>query len=324
MSKSNEQQILSAYLIVGDDLLKAGRVLDRLKSRVAELGPIDFNMSKFRAGECEIEDVINACLTVPFASDKRLVILEGADKLVKSESEQLVDYLKQPNDMCVFAIVSEKLAKNTRLYKAIAAVGKNAVITCEAPKKKEELTGLACEIAASHRIALGRDAAEKLVAYVGEDTIRLNAELEKLALVCGEGSSVGVGDIEKNVARLTEAKPWELSDAMCERNIAKCLDILKAMPSVSPYSLIVICTNRMRDLIAARDALDAGGNAIHATALRLGKQDWMAKKIVAGAKKYSKQELRKAVYESVRCEKLMKSGKNPSDAFMDWMIAVLR
>lgn len=68
----------------------------------------------------------------------RLVEVRAADKLKKADAEQLVSYLGSPNGSTVLALVAEKLAKNTRLYKAVAAAGKTAVIDC-APLKRYEL-----------------------------------------------------------------------------------------------------------------------------------------------------------------------------------------
>ena len=53
---------------------------------------------------------------------KRLVHVRNADKLKKTDSEAIISYLKSPCETTVLLLEAEKLAKNTRLYKAIAAI----------------------------------------------------------------------------------------------------------------------------------------------------------------------------------------------------------
>ncbi|MFR7670057.1 MAG: hypothetical protein ACLU0O_04390 [Collinsella sp.] len=52
------------------------------------------------------------------------MILDGCSKLAKAVSEPLVGYLASPSPTTVCLIIADSLAKNTRLYKAIAKIDK--------------------------------------------------------------------------------------------------------------------------------------------------------------------------------------------------------
>ena len=130
--------LLPAYLINGEDQLKRETVLKRLRSRLEAMGDLDFNCDTFDGKDALGGDIVAACNTMPFGIDKRLVIVRNADDLKKADSEALVAYLASPADFTVLALLANKLAKNTRLYKAAAAVGPKAVIDC-APRKAYEL-----------------------------------------------------------------------------------------------------------------------------------------------------------------------------------------
>ena len=145
--------LLPAYLINGEDELKRETVLKRLHARIAKLGDIDFNHDVFHGESASGDDIVSACNTVPFASDVRLVVVHAADALKKSDAEALVTYLSEPSPSTVLCLVARKLAKNTRLYKAVAAVGKKAVIDC-APMKKYELPKTVRAMAVTHGITL--------------------------------------------------------------------------------------------------------------------------------------------------------------------------
>ncbi|HJH74953.1 MAG TPA: hypothetical protein OIL86_13630 [Eggerthellaceae bacterium] len=137
-NKKQEAPLLPVYLIVGEDALKRDAVMKRLRARLSALGDLSFNADEFNGETALGGDVVAACNTVPFASPVRLVEVRAADKLKKADAEALVSYLSSPSGSTVLALVAEKLAKNTRLYKAVAAHGKTAVIDC-APLKRNEL-----------------------------------------------------------------------------------------------------------------------------------------------------------------------------------------
>ena len=210
--------LLPAYLINGEDELKRETVLKRLHARIAKLGDIDFNHDVFHGESASGDDIVSACNTVPFASDVRLVVVHAADALKKSDAEALVMYLSEPSPSTVLCLVARKLAKNTRLYKAVAAVGKKAVIDC-APMKKYELPKTVRAMAVTHGITLDDAAAQHLIELVGENTVHLDAELKKLALShTAGGRPLGVAEVDAMVSRTAEVKPWEFVDAFAARD----------------------------------------------------------------------------------------------------------
>ena len=179
--KKQEAPLLPVYLIVGEDALKRDTVMKRLRARLSALGDLSFNADEFNGETALGGDVVAACNTVPFASPVRLVEVRAADKLKKADAEALVSYLSSPSGSTVLALVAEKLAKNTRLYKAVAAHGKTAVIDC-APLKRNELPKTVRAMAAGHGVTLTEGAARALVDLVGENTVHLDSELKKIAL----------------------------------------------------------------------------------------------------------------------------------------------
>ena len=85
--------------------------------------------------------------------------------------------------MCL--LVANSLAKNTRLYKAVAKVGAKAVIDC-APKKAWEMPKQVVGMARHHGKTMGLPAAEALVSRAGESTRMLDNELARLAQMVEE------------------------------------------------------------------------------------------------------------------------------------------
>ena len=318
-NKKQEAPLLPVYLIVGEDALKRDTVMKRLRARLAALGDLSFNADEFNGETALGGDVVAACNTVPFASPVRLVEVRGADKLKKADAEALVSYLSSPSEFTVLALVAEKLAKNTRLYKAVAAHGKTAVIDC-APLKRNELPKTVRAMAVGHGVTLTEGAARALVDLVGENTVHLDSELKKIALAHRGTDAVNEHEIMGLVARTAEVKPWEFVDAFAARDVRKCLLLLGRMESVSPHALLAMCTTRLRELVCARALADRGNPRGVAAALKMS--DWRCKSHAAWARGFTAAELRHAIVSARDTERAMKSGADAQAAFLDWVLEV--
>lgn len=315
-----KNNLLPAYLINGEDELKRQAVLKRLRSRVEQLGDLSFNSDSFSGNTASGAEIVAACNTLPFASDVRLVVVLDADALKKADSERIVDYLADPASTTVLALVATKLAKNTRLFKAVASLGKSAVIDC-APLKRAELPRTVIAMGKQYGVDLTFGGAQKLIELIGENTVALDAEVQKLALSHIDGGPADERLVESLVERRAEAKPWDLSDALSRRDIAGCMDVLGRLDSVSEYTLLNQCTTRIRELMCAKALEGRGASQTLADVLHL--PAWRVRDHVRYSRNYSASELRSALASSCETEKAMKSGAVPREAFIQWLLSVV-
>lgn len=320
-SQETEVNLLPAYLITGDDELKRETVLKRLRARVESLGDISFNSDSFDGEGSSGDEIVAACNTIPFASSVRLVQVISVEKLKKADSEPLVSYLSEPSPTTVLALVSSGLAKNTRLYKAVAALGKTAVIDCSS-LRRSDLPKTIRSLAVGHGVTLTDSAARELLELVGENTIRLDAEIKKLALACGNESAIGPADVKAHVVKTTEPKPWEFVDAFAARDTKRCIELLRYMDTTSPHALLARCVSRLRELMCQK-SLEARGNA-GSLASVLKMQAWQIKNHARWASGFSSVELRNAMHSAMTAEQAMKSGSDADEVFLDWAVSVTK
>lgn len=317
--------LLPAYLVVGEDALKRATVIERLRKRLAEHGDLAFNSDVFEGETAHGGDIVTACNTMPFASDLRLVLVRDADKLKKADAEELVGYLKAPSEQTVLALEAEKLAKNTRLYKAVAAVGAHAVVDC-APPKSYELSKMVRAMATGHGCTFTEGAASRLVELVGDNTVHLDNEIKKIALAHRGIDPVTENEVLSLVSRTAEVKPWDFVDALAARDLCKCMACWARMESTSPHALIAMCTTRIRELVCARAMIERGNPRAIAKALSAytGRSvpDWRVKNHATWARRFTREELRDALISARDAERAMKSGADAEEALLRWVISV--
>lgn len=319
-TQSKQSSLLPVYLIAGEDGLKRETVMKRLFARLSKMGDMSFNSETFSGLTCTGEEVITAANTLPFASEVRLVVVNDVDKLKKADSELLVAYLKEPCETTVLALEGQKVAKNTRLYKAVLAFGGKAIIDC-APFARKDLGSAVRSMAVGHGIALTQGAAATLIDLVGTNTVALDAELKKLSLSHRGADPVNENEVLSLVARTAEIKPWEFVDAFASRNGKRCIYLMNRMDA-SPFALLAMCTTRIRELITVKALSERGQKAMCSKVLKM--PDWRLKNHYVCARGFTMHELICALCSARDAEQDMKSGSDQMQSFISWFLEVCK
>ncbi|MBE6469583.1 MAG: DNA polymerase III subunit delta [Coriobacteriaceae bacterium] len=314
------EDLLPAYLIVGTDELKRSVAVKRMRDRLEGTGMAEFNIDeRDMTRDVAIDDIIASLNTLPMGTDFRLVILFGCDRLAKAVSEPLVEYLANPSPTTVCLLVADKLAKNTRLYKAVTKIGAKAVVNC-APKKSWELPAQVAAMARSFGKTMPLPAAEELVERAGENTRLLENELRRLAQQV-PAPVIEVADVKRLVVRTAEAKPWGLLDALAARDLPRALELLELQPKGTEIRLYMLLVGRIRELIVAK-ALDARG-AGRELASYLKVQGWQVKNHLIWSRRFSMAELTDALDAACDLELALKGSRDSNLALRLWITRVI-
>ena len=318
---TTKQELLPAYLVVGADELKSKKAVKRMKARLDESFAA-FNLDEMEpTADMEPGSIVTSLNTLPVGAGFRLVIIHNADKLPKPVSEAIIDYLKNPNPDCVLLLQATTLRKTARLYKAVKAVGARSIVEC-VPKKRWEMAPSVVKMASARGLRMSEAAAEELVSRVGESTTMIDAQLERLQDLCRDKGCVDVADIEENIARTAEVKPWDFLDAVSARNAERALSLYHLMQKPSQIFLTSIIGGRMRELICARSLEQRGeGGLVGQT---LGKQGWQVKNHLRWARAFGDGELEAALASCARCERELKSGSDAETAFVRLVVSICR
>lgn len=319
MSSKNNKPLLPVYLVYGEDALKRETVTKRLRQRISTFGDLSFNSDVFNGEKATGEEIVAAANTLPFASEVRLVQVDNVEKLRKADMETLIEYLASPSQTTVLALIANKLAKNTRLYKAVGAYGKTAYIDC-APFQAKDLNAAVRSMAVTHGVTFTEGAAASLIDLVGSNTVTLDNEIRKLALAHRGDDPVNQNEVIALVAHTAEVKPWEFLDAFGMKNLSRCLHLYNLMAKTSPYQMIALCISRVRDLISVK-ALESRGAGDVAQIMKM--PPWRLKTLNKQASRYSMGQLIAALCSARDAEMAMKSGADPRTEFLDWLVTTL-
>jgi DNA polymerase-3 subunit delta len=295
----------NVYLIHGSEELLLDRAVRRLKARFAKLADLDFNMELFDGDTATVDDVLNAANTMPFMSERRLVIVRDADKLTTEEQGRLADYAKDAAPYTTLVLVATKVNRGSRIYKAIDALG--GVSEYPAPRRGEypaEVTRMFAE----HGKRAAADAARALVDIVGRDLRRIDSEIDKVVAYVGERDQVTSADIAAVVSP-GASSVFEFLDALGRRDAASAFVLLTRLMGGgdSVHYVVAMSARHVRGLVGARALMDRG-TRVDQMAPTLGMAPWQVRNVVEQAGNFTPAELSRALRGLAAVEAELKSG----------------
>jgi DNA polymerase III subunit delta len=250
-----------AYLIHGDDHGRIAERRARLRA-MAEAESGSNGVELFEQDTCTADNVAAALSAMTFALGRRFVIADGVERWKDADVEAVAAAMAgmDPDALTVafFAREEGRYKTPAGLSKAVEAVG-GVVATEDVPKARalpKWIAGQAKELG----IEIDDQAARALVAQVGDRRLRLERELEKLALEYGDGARIGVEEVQESCASSAERRAWTLADALVagdEKGATRLLLELRQQGERLP-SLLYQMVRRVREALAISEALAAG------------------------------------------------------------------
>lgn len=322
MGKST-QQLLPVYIALGDDALKREEVMRRLKARLEESEDLSFDFDEFDAKLTNASEVITACESYPVIAQHRLVFVNNVEAYLKADLDTLALYVNSPFESSVLCLSAEKLAKNSKLYKALSMLSSKSIIACETPKKGA-LVDYVCKLASEYSFKMEQQAASMLIALIGENTTALQNEVKKICSVCEPGTLITQTEVKSLVTNTAQAKIWTFLEPFCERNLKKSLNWINSANDVSVYALIPLIYTRLRELICAKVLDQKRRGSELASELGLSAHDaWKCKNHIRYARRFSLQELECGLSSLRLLEQKVKTGEEPNTAFEFWLVEFL-
>lgn len=158
-----------------------------------------------------ISRVLEDLRTLPFLSDRRVVVVRDADNFISAHRDALEQYAATPAPTGVLVLECRSFPKTTRLAKSVATSGGHA-IECKRLSGRGLIDFVVAE-AQSRGKRITPDAAGRLVQLVGQEAGTLASELEKLALYVGDRDTIDDEAVTDLVGLSREEKVFAVADA---------------------------------------------------------------------------------------------------------------
>ena len=245
----------AAYLIHGDDHGRISERRSRLRA-MAEAESGSAGVELFEPDACTPDAIAAALSAMTFAIGRRFIIADGVERWKDGDVADVATAMKSMDpDMLTVAFFAREEGRYKTppaLVKAVEAAG--GIVAAEDIPKARALPKWIAGQAKELGIEIDDQGARALVAQVGDRRLRLERELEKLALEYGEGARIGVEEVQASCASSAERKAWTLADALVagdEKAATRLLLELRQQGERLP-SLLYQMVRRVRDALARR------------------------------------------------------------------------
>src|SRR6266571_846088 len=344
------------YLLHGDDEFTIREQVKKLRQQ----GNFEYNQDTYNGAEIDLASITATCDTLPFLTDQRIVVVEGlpkkqggetsvstagkegainrapttakGNKVKKSKKsgkgsaesragfeKGLVDYIPHLPDFCVLIVlVDEVLDASNPLLKTAGQYGQ--VIQCMLPKGAA-LESWITKRAKSIGVSISPDAAALLANFIGNQLRLLANELDKLATYAGNGAIIHVDDVRKLSAQVQEARIFDLTDALAQRNRKQALDILHDLlaDGEPPLKLISTITTQVRSLVLVKELSQKGMRAGQ-IASTLGMAPFVADKAFRQVGKFTPGQLEGAYRQLLATDAALKRSRMAPEMALDLLV----
>ncbi len=251
----------AAYLIHGDDHGRIGERRAALRA-LAEREAGSAGVECFEGAQSTPDIVAGALAAMTFAIGRRFLIVDGVERWKDAEiaTHLLPALANMAGDTTIafFARDEGRQKVSDKLAKAVEQAGGS--VAAERTLRGRELPAWLQGEASRLGVTLARDAAQALVAHVGERQQRLLRELEKLALEFGPEARIGVDEVDEVAARSAEHQVWGLVDTLVAGDGAATTRayLELAAEGESLARLVPLLARRVREVLAIAQRLEAG------------------------------------------------------------------
>ena len=231
---------MAIHLITGDDESLVLSAVTELVHRLVGTEDRTLMVDDFSGDDYELRAVVDAAQTMPFLTDKRVVVARDIGRFTADDVSPLVAYLNDPLPSTDLVMV----AGGGRMAKSLVDAAKKAggtTTNTTPPTSKRDRSMWIEEQVAGAGMMLDSSALALIAGWMGEEPGRLSGVLETLQSTYGNDRKLSAGDVEPFLGDSGSVPPWDLTDAIDRGDTTAALSMLARIIS-SRHPLQVMAT----------------------------------------------------------------------------------
>jgi DNA polymerase-3 subunit delta len=326
------------HVLFGEDDFSLRQALEDVKKSIGDASALMPNTNVFEGKTVTPERLRAACESMPFLSEKRLVIAEGL--LDKFESKKETGRKKSAKkadkveEYAAFASATQNLPPFTEL---VITGGKlsdrnpllQELIKITKIKTFPVLKGKDINVWIEKRVASqvkGKHISPKATALmarlVGSDLWTMANEVDKLILFTGT-RDIGEDDVKTVVSNAQEAGIFNMVDAIIEQRVGAAQELLQQLfrQGMAPVQILVMISRQVRIIYLVRQMRAAGKTRPEMMGALGVTNDFVLRKAYEQADRYSPARIKEVYHLLLEADISIKTGKVEGELALDILIA---
>ncbi len=305
MATANQEK-KSVYLFYGEDKYSGSQKLKFWQEEfIKKYG--DNSLEILEANNLNIQEFSTNLETLPFLSEKKMVVIKDFLKRGKDEESKIMaSTIEKTPDFCILILYENEMPDKTNpVYKKIVKIGKPEEF--KAPDVNE-ISSWIFERAKKENIKMSFSLANYLSQYAGSDLWTISNELEKLKNLASE-KEITMKMIEEICTPSLSASIFKLTDSIAAKKVKdslKTFEILRESGEdlIKVFFMIV---RHFRILIQVNEMLNKGENGFSITK-KLKQHPFVIQKTSAQSKNFNSTKLEEIYKKLLEIDRKVKTG----------------
>jgi DNA polymerase-3 subunit delta len=326
------------HVLTGDDDFSIRQALEEIKKGIGDHTALMTNTTVLEGRQLTVEQLKNACETVPFLAEKRLVIVEGLlarfesrgrparkksarnnDK--QAEFQVLADVVKQVPEFTELVLIDGGIKTGNPLLRELLTTKRVRMFPL---LKEPQLRQWIENRVKSCGGTISPEAVRLLVRFVGNDLWTMANEVDKLTLYVGE-RGIEEEDVRTVVSYAQEASVFSMIDAIIESRAGIAQELCQQLlrHGSAPAQLLVMLGRQVRIIYQLKD-MRSRRKTRNEIQSKLGlTSDFVLRKAWEQADKYSLSRLEEVYHKLLDTDVSIKTGKYDGELALNILIAEL-
>lgn len=334
------------YVLYGEDTYTRQRALERMKARLGDPALASLNTTLLEGDKLTLGALQNACDTLPFLTEKRLVVVrnllsrfepprrdgsagEGAEtsRLKGNRDKELVealqDYLPKVPPTTALVFLEDRFSPENPLFPVINSLP-HFLKEFSPPQGQELHRWIKEQVEEEEGGQISPEAAVTLAAFMGNNLQALSLEISKLVSYTGGTRPIQEADVHLLVGAVQEATVFQLADAIAARNRKRALETLHILLNrgVNANYILVMIARQFRILLEVKELI-ASGVAPAQIQSQLGLHPFVAQKAQDQARAFPLERLEGIYKRLLTLDTAIKQGRIEPETALDILVTEL-
>lgn len=308
----------SVYLFSGEEEYVKQEALEQLIDAIVAPTFRDMNHQTMDGSEVKVDEIINACETLPFMADRRVVIVRdsvfftkkknGGDSYSAQDEKRMKEYIGNiPKTSHLVFYVRNGIDKRSALYRAIKKHG--CAVDFSRLKDHDIKRWVTRELSVQGK-TITSAALEQFVHLTGGNLEDVKNELSKLIAFTYESDTITEEDVLSTITPTLEYSIFQLVEAIGNKNADNALKLLYEMLDRGEvfYSILPMIGRQIRLILMCKHYNIKGyTNSQIAKTLKI--HPYGVGKYISQGRNFTEAELTAALSDCLQLDHSIKQGK---------------
>ena len=312
-----------AYFIFGPDAYLRDAARKALMEALTKAWGGEPPTSSVDLDQTRLDELLASAATPSLFAPRQVMHIRGVMKLRDRQVKELADYLGRPSPATVLVFLAGELGRDHRRKKIFKTLQAGSRMVDLALLNEAQTRSWITKALGKRGLSVQQEAVECLVELQGTDLGRLHLEVEKLALLAGEGKTVTLEMVQESAGYCRDHTVFDFLDAVLAQDRRQALRLcceLSAQPA-EMLSMVTLLGRRLRSLLQIQEIPPT--TSLGEMARQVGANPYFLKRLLGPAKRFRRQALLTAIDRLASIDDGIKRSSPDSRLCLERMVADL-